>query len=416
MTAEEMKTELARLFAEFRAENDKQLAEVKAGNRSDPLAEVKLGKLNEAMTDLEKKMKARSDELETKMNRFALGSGGEEGTEKRDTKEKKAAFFAAMRRGADRLSVDEQKALLISNDTTGGYLAFPEFVAEIIKAEVLFSPMRGLVKVRQTSATEVNVPKRTGTAAATRPGESSTRVESQNPAWGNVKLNAPEMYAEARVSLADLEDSAFDLEALLREEFSEQFGVKEGQEIISGTGINSCLGFLDANAAGVGVPIAYTPTGTAATIAGAAAGAAGQADPLLDLFHAVKTAYAVRGLWCLNRKSLGAIRKMKDTSGQYLWQPGVGQSGTLGQGMAPTILSAPYCECPDMPDEGANAFPIAFGDWQRAYTLLDRVAISVVRDPFTVANVGQVKFTARRRVGGQVVLGEAIRLLKCSAS
>jgi HK97 family phage major capsid protein len=272
------------------------------------------------------------------------------------------------------------------------------------------------VTVRQTSASEVQQPKRTATAAATRVGETTTRAETTNPAWGLLKIGAPEMYAEARVSFADLEDAAFNLEQLLTDEFSEQFGVKEGSEIISGTGINSCLGFLDANAAGPGVPIAYTASGQASTIAGAAAGSAGQADPLLDLFHAVKTAYAIRGVWCLNRKSLGAVRKLKDTTGQYLWQPGVGQSGAIGQGIGPTILGAPYCECPDMPDEGANAFPIAFGDWKRAYMLVDRISMSVVRDPYTVASSGQVKFTARRRVGGQVILGEAIRLLKCATS
>jgi HK97 family phage major capsid protein len=164
------------------------------------------------------------------------------------------------------------------------------------------------------------------------------------------------------------------------------------------------------------VPIAYTPSTQASTIAGAAAGAAGQGDPLVTLFHAVKTAYARNGLWALNRKSLGKVRMLKDTTGQYLWQPGVGQSGTLMQGIAPTILGAGYVECPDMPDEGANAFPIAFGDWKRAYTLVDRIDMAVTRDPYTLASSGQVKIFARRRVGGQVVLGEALMLLKCAVS
>jgi len=414
MTAEEMKIELARLFAEFKAENDKQLAEFKAKGHADPLGEEKLTKLNGAMDALEKKLQARADELETKLNRFALGAPGEAPDKKR--LEAKAAFFGGYtRQGLDRMTA-EQKALLVSSDTGGGYLAPPEYVAEIIKDEVLYSPFRSIVKVRQTSLGLVSQPKRTGTAAATRVGEQQTRSETTNPTWGLLNLTAPEMYAEARVSTADLEDSAFDLEAMLREEFAEQFGVKEGAEIVSGNGVNACLGFLDANAAGPGVPIAYTPSGVAATIAGAAAGSAGQADPMLDLFHAVKTAFAVRGTWVLNRKSLGAVRKLKDTTGQYLWQPGVGQSGAIGQGIGPNILGAPYVECPDMPDEGANAFPIAFGDWKRAYQILDRIEMSLVRDPFTVANVGQVKFTARRRVGGQVLLGSAIRLLKCATS
>lgn len=416
MTPEELKAELARLFAEFKSENEKRLAEIRSTGHADPLSEEKLAKLNAAMDGVEKKLQARVDDLETKMNRAALGDLGGEKAETKKAREAKASFFGALRRGEDRLSQDERKVLTVSSDAGGGWLAPLDFVAEIIKAEVLYSPMRALVNVRRTSASAVQIPKRTGTAAATRAGEISTRTETTNPAWGLVTIPAPEMYAETRVTLADLEDSAFNLEQLIIDEFSEQFGVKEGAEVISGAGVNACLGFLDANAAGPSTPISYTFSGQAATIAGAAAGSAGQGDPLVDLFHAVKTAYAARGTWVLNRKSLGAIRKLKDTTGQYLWQPGVGQSGTLGQAMSPTILGAPYVECPDMPDEGAGAFPIAFGDWKRAYQLVDRIEMSVVRDPFTIASVGQVKITARRRVGGQVVLGEAIRLFKCATS
>jgi HK97 family phage major capsid protein len=408
--------EMQKVWKEFRAENDKQLTELKAKGHADPLGEEKLQKLTGSLDRIEKEHKARVDDLETKLNRAALGDLGGEKAETKKAREAKAAFFGAMRRGEERLTLDERKVLTVSSDAGGGWLAPLDFVAEIIKAEVLYSPMRALVNVRRTSASAVQIPKRTGTAAATRSGEVATRTESQNPSWGLVTIPAPEMYAETRVTLADLEDSAFNLEQLIIDEFSEQFGVKEGAEIISGAGVNACLGFLDANAAGPSTPISYTFSGQAATIAGAAAGSAGQGDPLVDLFHAVKTAYAARGTWVLNRKSLGAIRKLKDTTGQYLWQPGVGQSGTLGQAMSPTILGAPYVECPDMPDEGAGAFPIAFGDWKRAYQLVDRVEMSVVRDPFTIANVGQVKITARRRVGGQVVLGEAIRLFKCATS
>jgi HK97 family phage major capsid protein len=108
----------------------------------------------------------------------------------------------------------------------------------------------------------------------------------------------------------------------------------------------------------------------------------------------------------LNRFTLGAVRKLKDANDSYIWQPG------LSAGVANTILGAPYVEVPDMPDVAAAAFPIAFGDWRRAYVIVDRIAMSVLRDPFTRGSQGQVKFLARRRVGGQVVLAEAVRKLK----
>ncbi len=422
-------TEIKTAFEEFKKLNDAKIESVKAG-RSGAEFDEKLDRINEVIGKQEKvqrefrkqqdaveakraadelEFRAKHDEHERKMeariNRHLLGLGGAGADDNGDERLARKGYNNFLRRGTERMGEDEKKVLVVSNDTTGGYLAPPTFVADIIKAIVLYSPMRDLVNVVKIGTGELQQPKRTGTAAATRVGEISTRVESQNPAWGLVKIGAPEMYAEARISNVNLEDSAFDLEKELTQEFSEQFGVLEGTEVISGNGINKCLGILDAAAAGPATPIAYTVSGSTATIAGASGV---MADGLMNMFHAVKTAYAAVGKWALNRQSLGKVRLLKDTTGQYLWQPGI------ANGMVNTILGAPYVECPDMPDEGAGAFPIAFGDWKRAYTLTERIEMAVTRDPFTLANVGQVKFFARRRVGGQVVLGEALRLLKCS--
>ncbi len=151
--------------------------------------------------------------------------------------------------------------------------------------------------------------------------------------------------------------------------------------------------------------VSSTNSGSAASIADSS----GQANGLITLFHAVKTAYARNGRWTLNRATLGSARKLKDGNNNYIWQPG------LASTLPATILGAPYVEATDMPDEAANAFPIAFGDFRRAYTIIDRVQMSILRDPFTQATSGNVRFIARRRVGGQVVLAEAIRKLKAAA-
>lgn len=357
---------------------------------------------------------ARAEEerkFEARVNRMALGLGASTDVEVLKGKNimEKKAYDTFLRRGDSVLNQDERKVLTVSSDPTGGYLAPPEYVKEIIKAIVLISPFRSIVNVRQSAAAELQLPKRTQTAAATRVSEIGTRSETQNPQWGLMKIPAPEMYAEARISMANLEDSAFDLEAELRQEFAEQFAVTEGNEVANGNGVGKCLGFLDANAAGPGTAIANTVSGSAATIAGPS-GSAG--DGIVNLFHAVKTGYAANGRWVLNRASLGKIRLLKDTEGRYLWQPAT--LANLTEANPGTILGAPITECPDMPNEGAGTFPVAFGDWKRAYTMVDRVDMVITRDPYTVASSGQVKFFARRRMGGQVVLGEAIRLLKCS--
>ena len=112
-------------------------------------------------------------------------------------------------------------------------------------------------------------------------------------------------------------------------------------------------------------------------------------------------------MWALNRVTLGSVRKLKDADKNYVWMPG------LANGVPNTILGAPYVECPDMPNEGADAFPIAFGDFRRGYLIVDRIGISVLRDPYSAKPY--VLFYTTKRVGGGVQDFEAIKLLKFSA-
>jgi HK97 family phage major capsid protein len=345
---------------------------------------------------------------EARLNRMALGLGGGKDDESKGSKILETKIYEkALRHGFERLTADEVKVLTVASDVTGGYLAPPQYEQSIIKAIVLVSPFRSLVSVRQSGATELQLPKRTQTAAASWVGEIATRSETQNPNWGLMKVPAHELMAEARISMQNLEDSAFNLEAELSSEFSEQFAVAEGAAVASGNGVGKPLGFLDANAAGPSTPIDFTVSGATSTIAGASGS---EGDGLVNLYHAVKSGYASNGTWVMNRSSLGKVRLLKDTVGRFLWQA----SPDLESRSPGLLLGAPIVECPDMPNEGAGAFPIAFGDFKRGYSLVDRIGMSIMRDPYTLQSSGQVKFTARRRIGGQVTLGESLRLLKCS--
>ena len=141
-------------------------------------------------------------------------------------------------------------------------------------------------------------------------------------------------------------------------------------------------------------------------------GTAITADSLISLVHNIKSEYGKNGVFVFNRSTLAAIRKLKDTAGQYVFQAGMSLQG----GATNTILGYPYIEASDMPSVGAGAYPVAFGDFSRAYMIVDRVALAVLRDPFTQATTGNVRYIARRRVGGQVVQAEAINKLKIAAS
>jgi len=341
------------------------------------------------------------DELEAKWNREGLFKTGV--AKKADHNAWARAVVGAHTAGVANLSADQQKALAaveaeykslgISNDATGGYLAPSEFVREIIKGVTEMSSARQLARVRQTGSKSILLPKRTGQFAAQWTADQGSRTETAGLAWGMLEIHAHEMYALVDISQQNLEDSAFNLESEISFEATEQFAVAEGAAFVNGTGVGQPEGFL------TNADVGFTVSGSAAAVT---------SDGLLALKHAIKTAYARNAQWAMNRTTLGSVRRLKTTAGDYVWIPGI------ADGKPNTIDGDPYAEVPDMPIEAANAFPVAYGDFSRAYSLVDRVAMSMLRDPFTQATSGNIRFLFRRRLGGMVVLPEAIRKLKCS--
>jgi HK97 family phage major capsid protein len=207
-----------------------------------------------------------------------------------------------------------------------------------------------------------------------------------------VEIARPRCIALIDISQQNLEDSAFDLEAELRFEAIRAVRGQGGRRVR----------LRQRRRRDGGLPHQRRrrqhQLGAATTIKDAN----GQADGLITLKHSIKSAYARNATWALNRTTLGSVRKLKDGTGDYIWMPGI------AMGKPNTIDGDPYVEVPDMPNEGAGTYPIAYGDFQRAYTLVDRIAMQLLRDPYTQATSGNIRFLFRRRVGGAVVLAEAI--------
>lgn len=413
-------------FEEFKAANDQRLAEIEKKGVADTLLDEKLKKLESTLSNYEghgqkimlaeqmaKAAKDASDRLEVALNRLPAAArvGADDPIQRKaraDAWCKSVVRACAI--GTPNLTQEEQKiladvaaevkALNVSTDTAGGYLAPTEYVKEIIKGVTELSPARAIVRVRTTANKAIQIPKRTGQFSAQRVSEGATKTETTGLSYGLEELVAPEMYALIDITNDMLEDSAFDMEAEIRNEATEQFAVREGLEFASGTGIGECEGILTASGIGENV------SGSAATIANPD----GPADGLLTLKHGLKTAYAANATWLLNRTTIGSVRKLKDAEKNYIWMPGI------AQGRPNTIDGDPYLELPDMPSEGAGTYPIAYGDFRRAYTMVDRIAMEMLRDPYSQATGGKVRFIFRRRTGGKVTLGEAFRKLKCAAA
>lgn len=391
-------------FEEFKKVNDDRLAQIEAKGAADSETEAKLARIeadmdkfetiNQSLTTQQKHaegFEAKLNEIETMLKRPANAM------EAKEVDLSLKAWDNFMRKGQDNMDPMELKALTVGTAATAGNLAPAEYIEELIKVITEISPVRSVARVRQTSNKEIEVPSKTASFAAQWTAETGTRAETTGYTTALNTIPTHEMYALVDISGMLLEDSVFDLEAEMNIEFAEQFAKAEGNAFLVGNGTNKPTGILD------GTTVASTTAAAAAVIA---------TDDLMDLVHDLKSDYARSATFMMNRSTLGAIRKLKDTAGAYIFQTGFsGQSG-----LPNTILGHPYVEALDCADIAAAAKPIVFGDYRRGYMIVDRIALSVLRDPYSQAAVGNVRYIARRRVGGEVVLAEAMRALKMAAA
>jgi HK97 family phage major capsid protein len=330
--------------------------------------------------------------LETRLNR--PGAGQQE--QRTEPSDEVRAFGLYLRRGDAGLTEVERRALTVGNDTSAGFLAPEQYGNEILKGLAEYSPIRNYAKVVQIAGPEIKYPKRLTGTNADWVAEIANRVES-TPTYGQVTLTPYELATFVEVSKQLLEDAAYDVEGELREAIGEDFGAKEGAAFVSGDGIGKPKGILVASG------IQEVVSGHASTL-GSAPG-----DLLIDLMAKLPTAYANNGAWLMNRLTLASVRKLKDSQGAYLWQPGI------QAGQPSTLLSRPVIEAVDMDSVAAGKFPIVFGDWS-GYRIVDRVGLSILTDPFTRAKNGITIFHARKRVGGDVTHADKFVKLKIAAS
>jgi len=271
------------------------------------------------------------------------------------------------------------------------------------------SPMRQLATVRSISAERWTMPYGLGGTTASWVGETEARGETNTSTISELEFPAIELYASPKASQQMLEDASIDIEAWVSEEVGIAFAEKESAAFITGTGAKQPTGLLAypvvANASWAHGSIGYVASGASGDFV---ADASFPADKLIDMTYAIKAGFRANAAWLTNRAVVGKMRKFKDTTGQYLWQPPV-QAGQPG-----SFLNYPVYEDEYMPALAANSLSLAFGDFNRAYIIVDRVGVSVLRDPFTAKPY--VLFYTRKRVGGGVKNFECFKVMKFASS
>jgi HK97 family phage major capsid protein len=316
------------------------------------------------------------------------------------------AFDAYLRSGDDeglRGLVLEGKALNTAVAADGGYLVDPKTADQIRSLLLSTSSLRAAANVVQVEATSFDVLiDRTdvGSGWAT---EAVAQTETSTPAIERISIKLHELSAMPKASQRLLDDSAFDVEGWLAGKIASRFVRAEAAAFITGDGVDKPRGILlpakVANAVWTWGSLGYVVTGAAADFA-----AANAADCIVNLVYALGAPYRANGTFVMNSKTAGAVRKMKDADGRFMWSDG------LQAGEPPRLMGYAVLICEDMPDVAANAYPIAFGDFATGYTIAERPDLRILRDPFSAKP--HVLFYANKRVGGDITDFAAIKLLK----
>lgn len=308
----------------------------------------------------------------------------------------KAAFMEFVMKGKDGMAPEAIKSLQIGDDSKGGYLVPPEFRAEVIRRVFDFSPIRTVANIIPSSRGEVQIPVESGDMSASWVGENESSGDTQSTyAVGLKTITAYKMVGRVDVSNDLMDSSPVNVEGLLRDRAGEKFGRTEGTAFISGTGAKQPEGIM------VNSSISAVAGGSASAIT---------VDGMLSLYAALKTAYDANARYIMNKATMVALRKLKDSNGLYYWQP------ALTAGLPETFNGVPILKCSDMDNIGSDAYPVAYGDFRAGYTIVDGAQMTVLRDDLTQSDNDLVRFRFKQRVGGLVVQPEAIKKMKIATS
>lgn len=393
-----------RQWEEFKTKNDERLTALeKKGYAPADLVET-VERLNAELTKTSKALaeeKAHIDEIEKKANRPGAGRDGLTP----EAAEHKSAFLDYIRKGVDgNLRELERKALRTTSDIDGGYLVMEEMDTAIDRVAATVCAFRGIANVRQIGGKSYEKPVKTSGLSGRWVGENEAGGESTNPKYSVVEIYAEEMEVEPWVYNRMLEDASYDVEADLTTEVGIAEGETEGAAFISGSGVKQPRGILSypivANASYAWGKVGYIASGGAGAFA-----SSNPADKLIDLQHALRQQYRPGASWLMSDSTLASVRQIKDGTGNfYLWQP------DPSAGFSGLILGAPVVVDDNMPVIASNSYSIAFGNFRRAYTIVDRRGRILIRDNITTK--GTTKFNFRKRVGGGIMQFEAVKLMK----
>lgn len=391
---------LARAFEEYKSVNDQRLFEIEKRGGADVLLEEKLGRMDHALGKLQDDISGVKTALRRPQRGSICAESGKDGAYK-------AAFMGYVAKGVEPDMADLQtKAMSVIADQQGGYMVPVEMADRIVTRQFETTPMRKLATVMSISSEAVEMLRDTNEAEAQWVSELDSRADTDQGTIGRIRIPVHELHAQPKATQKLLDDATINVEDWLVSRVADKFSRRENAAFVSGDGVGQPRGFLSyTTEATSDVSRSWGVLEHVATGASGAFPSSGGADLLITLMNKLKSGYLPKASWLMPRAVIDVIRKFKESgTGAYIWQP------SLQAGEPATLLGYPVVLAEDMPAMAANSLSVAFGNFAEGYTIVDRVGLNVLRDPYTAAPF--VKFRCTKRVGGDVVNFEAIKLLR----
>jgi len=365
------------------------------------------GEANKKAIEAEKRER---EELELRFSR--PGSGG--GSEARGDLALEHKTMAAWARSDVRdfavfSSEFTVKTMSVGSDPDGGYTVLPAMSATMATKLRDISPIRRLANIETIGTGDaLEIVDDYDDVGATWTGEHEA-PETDSPQLGKIRIRLDEITAQPKVTQRLLDDSMYDIGRWLDNKISEQFGIVEATAFIAGNGYTQPKGLVtyamdstsQADSSRNRGVVQFVKTGVAG---GWPTASAFPGDVLLNTYYSLRAPYRQNSTWLMNSATALLVSKFKDSEGRYLWQGGL-QAGTPA-----LLLGRPVEFAEDMPATASGTYPVLFGDIRRAYTIVERPGLRMLKDPFT--SKPYTKFYTTKRVGGGLVDSDAIKAIK----
>ena len=396
---------LARAFEEYKHVNDQRLHDIERRGGADVLLDEKLGRMDQTINNLQDDITSVKTAL-----RRPQKSAHDSKQAAPDSAYSKAFLNYVAKGNEHDLAAIQSKAFQVINSAEGGFIVPPEFSDRIVTRQFDTTPMRQIATVMSISSDSVEMLRDTAEPTAQWVSELATRSDTNDNGISRIRIPVFELFAQPKATQKLLDDAMLNVEEWLINKVAAKFARAENSAFVVGDGINMPRGFTtysaqttDDNSRNWGI-LQYLPTGAAGAFA-----STNPADVLFDLMHKLRVGYHPEARWIMSRAVADMIRKFKENTTQaYLWQPG------LQAGVPATLLGFPVTLGEDMPTVANGSFSLAFGNFREAYTIVDRIGMRILRDPYTGAPF--IKFRCTKRTGGDVVNFEAIKLLSFSVT